>query len=293
MIAQSDKAKSVELSAPRLPASELPCLNGVAEKLARALAQLIGDFARIPVRVTASSPRAIRCGDWLPANRGQAAIGLHLTDLHLTGWMTWPLPFFAQLIDRFYGGSGDCVITKEQLGRGERRVLQGLAEQLSPLAAAAWSEVLPTSVSVCHAGLLKDAAPPPADMLFALLSFQVSGPSIDTELQMALPQEPLHALPALQGGSAVKARPVDPVWRRQLEQALLNAHLPVRTVVARPTLSVERLMRLAPGDFIPLCLPALIPVTAAGQLIGHGSIGDANGKVAVKLEQLEGQFGDD
>ena len=44
---------------------------------------------------------------------------------------------------------------------------------------------------------------------------------------------------------------------------------------------------LAPGDFIPVCLPTRVPVTVAGRLLAHGTIGEANGRAAIKIDKLE------
>ena len=68
---------------------------------------------------------------------------------------------------------------------------------------------------------------------------------------------------------------------------MLNVHLPVRSVIARPEISLETLFRLSPGDIIPIILPQTVPVIANGRVLARGSIGEANGRAAIRIEQLE------
>ena len=46
-------------------------------------------------------------------------------------------------------------------------------------------------------------------------------------------------------------------------------------------------LTLQPGDIIPVCLPNLVPVTVAGRVFARGSVGESNGRTAIKIERIE------
>ena len=57
------------------------------------------------------------------------------------------------------------------------------------------------------------------------------------------------------------------------------------------TASVTRecadLLALRPGDVIPISLPQHIPLTVAGRLFAHGTLGEADGRAAIRISRIE------
>ena len=72
-----------------------------------------------------------------------------------------------------------------------------------------------------------------------------------------------------------------------MNKALRDVRLPVRSVLARPEISLVKLLSLEVGDIIPLTMPRHVPVTVAGRSFAVGSIGEANGNAAIMIEQIE------
>lgn len=80
---------------------------------------------------------------------------------------------------------------------------------------------------------------------------------------------------------------VEPQWRSGLTRAVMAVTLPVRSVLAEPTLSLGRLLELKEGDIIPIDFGPEVPVMVAKRRLGTGLVGTANGRAAVRLTQLE------
>ena len=72
-----------------------------------------------------------------------------------------------------------------------------------------------------------------------------------------------------------------------MNKALRDVRLPVRSVLARPEISLVKLLSLEVGDIIPLTMPRHVPVTVAGRSFAVGSIGEANGNAAIMIEHIE------
>jgi len=75
-------------------------------------------------------------------------------------------------------------------------------------------------------------------------------------------------------------------WRWRLGQALEQVSLPVRSVLARPEISVAELLALKPGDVIPITLPPRTPLLAGARRIADGVIGEQDGRAALMIEKV-------
>ena len=78
----------------------------------------------------------------------------------------------------------------------------------------------------------------------------------------------------------------DPTWRNGLTRAAMNVRLPIRSVLAEPTVSLALLMELKVGDVIPITVEPQVPVMVGGDRLGMGTVGAANGRAAIQLTQL-------
>ena len=100
---------------------------------------------------------------------------------------------------------------------------------------------------------------------------------------------PLAALRGIAGAEPVADIPgaADPAWASALHKALREVRLPVRSVLARPEISLVKLLALEVGDIIPIGMPRHVPVTVAGRSFALGSIGEAHGNAAIMIEHIE------
>ena len=81
--------------------------------------------------------------------------------------------------------------------------------------------------------------------------------------------------------------PQGPVEFDALIDAVMQVHLPVRSIFARPQVPLAKLLSLRAGDVIPVCLPDFLPVTVAGRQFAHGTVGEAGGRAAIKINSIE------
>jgi flagellar motor switch protein FliM len=73
-----------------------------------------------------------------------------------------------------------------------------------------------------------------------------------------------------------------------MQSATLRVPLPARAILTQTEVPVSRLLSLRPGDILPVMLPADVPLLVAGHLFARGTIGEANGRSALKIENMEG-----
>ena len=62
--------------------------------------------------------------------------------------------------------------------------------------------------------------------------------------------------------------------------------VPLHVVLAEFDLSLARLQTLRPGDTIPLAIGRQVPLMAGDTLVGHGSVGTAEDRMAIRLTRI-------
>ena len=75
-------------------------------------------------------------------------------------------------------------------------------------------------------------------------------------------------------------------WKNKLLGALDNVALPVRSVLARPEMTVAQLLQLKPGDVIPITLSQTVPLLVGNRRFAEGTIGEQEGRAALMIESL-------
>jgi flagellar motor switch protein FliM len=155
-----------------------------------------------------------------------------------------------------------------------------------------WSEVLPVKAqlssretNMAYASLVAPEEP------VAVARFSIAiGQGRTTRIDIVYPVSSLRAIEAQlsakvhDDGGLTGAE-----WRERMGSALGEVRLQARSVLARPTLSVSELLRLQPGDVIPISLPAMVPLLVSGRQVALGKIGEHDGRAALQIEKIEGR----
>jgi flagellar motor switch protein FliM len=285
------KVEPAVLDAPRLPPGDIPGLDRVGQRMARGLAQTLPGYG-FEVRMAGVTSRPAKHDAWQAEVSNDAWVRFAIPEISAHATITFPFALTVSAIDRYYGGEGICATDPREFSAAEQRSLRSIGKALAPVIAGAWGEIAAFAPVVEDCG---HAVPRPAgakcDEVLALQEFTLTDTAgKDWQMTFTVAQEPLHRLPGVKT-EAGEAREISPVWQRNLQDAVMDVRFPVRTVLARPDLALERLMTLAPGDVIPVLLPAFVPLSVGGRVIGHGTIGEENGRAAIRLERMEGGFG--
>ncbi len=274
------------------PMSALPALDRLNERMAKRMRDLIEPFARAKPAV-ASEPAIIRpFEDW-------KAEQPEFTSLHLYGFK--PLKgamlisvepsFVSRLVDAFYGGSGNATQSRaREFTATEERLLHRLSEALIAALVDVWTEVVPARAQLrSRETAVGFATIARGDEPVAVCRFvvkPVAGPS--SVIEIVYPVAGLRSVEpelAAKGHEDATARGGD--WRDRLSHAVGEVRVQARTVIARPELSLAELMQLSVGDVIPVSMPSLVPLLVEGRPIALGTVGERDGRAALKIEKIE------
>ena len=267
-----------------------PALEGVANQFARSLRDLIRALGAPTIQIERAGAEQMSFTEWSASAAPAIFWRYHAPPLKGPVLLAGSRSLLLQLVDIFYGGRGQLAAEREELTDAEDRFAARLGRDIGMQLAAAWRDKLaiePELDSVT-ADPAKLAAVRADDELF-VQRFTLRGAPFDGRTIMcAYPVAALRGvagdelLPELQAGGSA-----DPAWSGALDKALRDVRMPVRSVLARPEISLVKLLALEVGDIIPLSMPRHVPVTVAGRSFAFGSIGEANGNAAIMIDHIE------
>ena len=198
--------------------------------------------------------------------------------------------FVSRLVDIFYGGTGAAVSTRAREFTGtEDSLLARLADQIAGALAQVWAEVVPVrpqlrsrETNVGFANIARGDEP------VVVTRFTIRLPvGASSSIDIVYPVPALRSVEQeLSAGSPEDVSARGEEWRDRLAAAVGNVRVKARTVLARPELSLAELMQLQPGDVIPISLPAHVPLLVEGRSIAFGTIGEHDGRAALKIDKI-------
>jgi flagellar motor switch protein FliM len=267
-----------------------PQLDRVTERMARALGEIVGGIAGA-CSVACEPLHVTTAGAWRSAQSHIVSARYRMTPL--VGWMALVVPqrFVAQAVDLYYGGSGAPGAGRATLSAAEARVFARMAEALGTMLPPCWAdcialvpELIAAETGAARPALGKD------DMEIAVQRFTANFAGSAHGIDAIYPLAMLRAMPQISSDSEddATAPAADADWQAALTGAVMQVQLPLRTIFARPELPLSRLLNLRPGDILPVHLPTHVPVTVGGRHFAQASVGEANGRTAIKIEKMEG-----
>jgi flagellar motor switch protein FliM len=207
-----------------------------------------------------------------------------------------PLPGFAYvsvepallltLLDGFFGGSGRANGDPQAaVAPAAQRFLNLMLRSFAADLTAAWAAVSPVELE-----LVKQETNPRLVQLGGALEsvvvarftveFAARSGRIDWLLPDALLSPIREALSGEAGNAPVRKHEA---WAPVLTSAIKDAQLDTRAVLAQAKISLRELVRLAPGDIIPIDAPQQVTLLAGDVPLYRGRFGISQGHNALKI----------
>lgn len=266
-------------------------LDRLGEKLCKRLRGVIEPIVGVKPVMASKPVEMVAYGDWAADVPATASISIfRLAPLKGTVLLRMNAAMIGAFVDRFYGGTGERPhAARAEFTATEDKLIARLAEAVMTNLVHCWAETMHLEMSFAGRGvgtrtvaLLQDS-----DQM-ALQRFTVAfGRSEEWPIDILLPIVALRGADSLLGPKVAEAdTSVDPLWRGRLARQMENITLPARTVLARPSLPLEELMRLKAGDVIPVTIKRSLPLIVGDRVVAHGSIGEQDGRAAFMIEKL-------
>jgi flagellar motor switch protein FliM len=276
-----------DFTSQRINRTQLPMLEIVsksfADRMGSSLSGLLGRDATVQFTAL-DSTKAGEVQVALPVPASLAIVRLK------------PLPGFAfvsvepalllTLLDGFFGGSGRAAgDIQAAIAPAAQRFLSLMLRGFAADMTAAWAPVIPVELELLrqetNPRLMHLGAPQEVMMV---LKFTVEFGAHSGRIDWLLPETMLapirEALASDGGGAPVRKQEI---WAPALGTALQDAQLETRAILAQAQISLGELVRLTPGDIIPIETPQYVTLLAGEIPLYNGRFGVSQGRNALKI----------
>ena len=278
-----------DLVAPdKITRGRMPTLDRINERWVGEFRRALEALIRRPLEVEARDVQVTRYGDWLAAQPSPSSLNV----LSVKPWRGSALVavdarLLYVLVDSFFGGSGQCpdLSGRTALTPTEERLNGMLVELLTthftgafaPVASIRFEQVA-TEINPHYATI----ATPSETVVVSRLVVQHKEQG--GELSLVLPMSMLEPVrerldESLKAGS----RESQTRWFQSLRSQLENTELDLCTVFVESRLSMRELLKLKPGDILPIEMPKTATLYAGGRALFRGKFGRSRGYNALKV----------
>jgi flagellar motor switch protein FliM len=283
----AEAVRPFDCTAQRINRTQLPMLQLIgksfAERATATLSNLLGREARLEF----SSIESMRAADLQAAlpTPGSVAV-VRLKPLAGLAFVCVDPTLLLSMLDGFFGGSGRAPGDYQAaVAPAAQRFLALVVRSLNADLTAAWAPVSPlewdlvkqeTNPRLLQLGGAQDS------LIVVRFAGEFAGSS--GAVDWLLPDgmlAPIRESLASDGGKAGARK--QEAWAPVLGAALQEAELEIRAILAEAKMSLRELVRLSPGDIIPIEPPQDVTLMAGDVPLHRGRFGVSEGRNALKI----------
>ena len=283
----SDGVRPYDFTSQRVNRTQLPLLEIVSKSLAeRMTGSLCGLLGR-DASVHFSALDSAKAGDLqaaLPVPSSLAVV--RLKPLPGLAFISVEPALLLTLLDGFFGGSGRATSdTQAAIAPAAQRFLALMLRSFAADVTSAWTPVTPLEFELVkqetNPRLMQLGAPQEG---IVVLKFTVEFGARSGRIDWLLPEAllaPIRELLAGEGSNAPVRK--QEAWAPSLSSALRETELETRAILAQAQISLRELVRLSPGDIIPIETPQHVTLLAGEVALCRGRFGVSQGRNALKI----------
>jgi flagellar motor switch protein FliM len=282
-----DAVRPYDFTAQRINRMQLPLLEVVcksfAERAGASLSALLGRDASMQF-TSLESAKSADLQAALPMPASLAVV--RLKPLPGVAFVSVEPSLLLTLLDGFFGGSGRATTDPQAaIAPAAQRFLALMLRSFAADMTVAWAPVTPLEMEFVkqetNPRLVQLGAPlEPLLVVKFTVEFGARSGRIDWLLPEAL-LAPVRETLAADGGQTT-LRKQEP-WAPALTAALQDAQIDTRAILAQAQISLRELVRLSPGDIIPIEPPQQVTLFAGDVPLYRGRFGVSQGRNALKI----------
>lgn len=286
------EARPYDLAAiPRISRGRLPTLELLLEGFARQFRAHLGDLIRRELQVTYEGVQLQRSADYLAALPAPACLEIvRLRPLPGQGLFALEPALLGLLVDAFYGGPGradprepDRGLTPTETRFSRLIARQAMADIVAAFAPVAALEFEPVKQE--RSAHFVDVAAPAETLL--VNRFRIALGAAAGSLDFVVPAASIEPLrETLASASAIRGQSAAAPWAPALADGLAEARLEVRAVLTEAEISLGELVRLKPGDVVPIEAPREAVLLAGDVPLCRARFGVSRGRNALTLTEI-------
>ncbi|MCB1760517.1 MAG: flagellar motor switch protein FliM [Gammaproteobacteria bacterium] len=281
-------------SQDRIVRGRLPTLEMINERFARYYRTSLFNMLRRSADLSVSGVQMLKFSEFVHSLFVPTSLNLvRVPPLRGKGLCVLDPKLVFSVVDNFFGGSGrfHTKIEGRDFTPTELRVVRMLLNLAFADLHEAWKPILDLNFEYVGSEVNPQFANivSPSEVV-VVTTFHIDLESGGGDLHICLPYsmiEPIREL--LDAGVQSDRGERDERWARALKEEILSAEVELTSILGETQISVRQLAALKAGDIIPLEIPEIIDVKAAGIPVFNGHLGTSDGNYAIKLEKWLGK----
>ncbi|NIB43199.1 flagellar motor switch protein FliM [Pseudomaricurvus alkylphenolicus] len=194
-----------------------------------------------------------------------------------------------KLVDNFFGGDGrHAKIEGREFTPTELRVVQMVLEQAFVDLTEAWKAVMPIEFEFINSEVnpsMANIVSPSEVVVVSTFHVELDGGGGDLHITIPYSMiEPIREM--LDAGLQTDTDERDDRWVHALRNDVMEAKVELECEVARREITLRDIVDLKAGDVVPIELPELQVVTANRVPMFRISLGQSNGNLALKVNEI-------
>ncbi|WP_456415169.1 flagellar motor switch protein FliM [Thiolapillus sp.] len=271
-----------------LSRNQLPVLETIYQRFVRHFNISLYRMLKHSANLTLGEPRLLKYAEYMDSLETPSSINLiHVHPLVGTGLIVLDPQLVFIAVDNYFGGDGRFQTSRAsaEFTPTERRVIQLLTNLALEDLSKAWEPVASLGFA------LNKIETNPRFVNIATPSELVAVTEIEVELDggggffhLVLPLNMLEPLrEQLEPGMPEAGEEQDGVWQQALHADLLKVQVELDSSLIEIPKTLGEVLRLQPGDIIPVDIGEQVTLRAAGVPMVQGCFGVAQGKNAIKI----------
>jgi flagellar motor switch protein FliM len=286
--ARDGVARPIDLaSQERIMRGRMPALEMINERLARHLRNSLFKLLRRSMEITVGEVRLEKFGEYIHALPVPTSLNMiRVKPLRGTALLVMDARLVFMLVDHFFGGGRfKAKVEGREFTLTETRVMRMVLDLIFKGMTEAWEPVLPLEFEY----LKTETNPQFADIvrpseMMVISSFRIELDGGGGELHVTLPYSMIEPIRHLLDARLQSERGEgDGRWLKALRDEIRLAPVEVSCKLVEIELSVAELLRLKPGDVLPMDMPERVTLYAEGIPAFHGRFGASQGRHAVQV----------
>jgi flagellar motor switch protein FliM len=280
------EVRPYDFMADRINRTQLPMLEiiskSLAERMGSSLSALLGRDAGVQFTAIESA-KAADVQASLPVPASLAIV--RLKPLPGNAFVSVDPTLLLTLLDGFFGGTGRAATDAlAAVAPAAQRFLTLMLRGFTADVAAAWTPVSPLELELVRQETnprLMQLGSPQDGMV--VLKFTVEFGAQTGRIDWLLPESLLAPVREALAAAGTAAPKRQAPWGPVLGLALQEAEVETRAILAEAQISLGELVRLTPGDIIPIETPQHVTLLAGTVPLYRGRFGISQGRNALKI----------
>ena len=271
----------------RITRGRLPALETIHDTFARSFRIALFSLLQREVQVTFEGVRSQKSGDYLATVRTPASLTVaKIRPLPGNALLVFDPKLVFQMVDAYFGGPGKPAVRADDRGLTptEVRFAQMVLRQAAVDLAQAWTPVAQVEIELVkhESNPLFASVAAPTDTVL-VNRFHVEMPSGGGSLDLLMPAAMIEPLREVLTAGIVTTTGVNEAWVPTLVVHLNETLFELRAVLTETDVTIGELLKLKPGDVIPIDPPSDVRLYAGETPLFNGRMGLSRGRNALKI----------